>query len=1548
MQCSRAVGTPTLCLSCRQFRSADETRCPDCGGALVEDMPSTRNEMVDAIVRERMEALLTTWAHQGALSQRAAKRLLATITPKPAQPASATGDLVEPPAREAPRARDRRAKESSPVASPAPPPEPAQPSHEAEHEHHEPARLFAETDVVHGAVEALTALDTTAVPSRWETEVRPLLYENIGWFIGTLFVIAGSVYGVREAWRTLGGVARHLIVAAALLGYHAGFVGIARLLAPRSATTGRVLGGIATALLPVVFVALSSLTALAPAVGVGASLVCAAVTALTLRSVARRFDSSASLSAVMLPLLVAEVPMSSLAVDAWARVALCFVGVAVTARAAHQTLPEAAPEGVEPGIHPLVAAVYATLALAIFALSGASDGGGDFTFLAPAFALWVAVFAAVIAGVAATPGAARRSPPAASVVEVLSLAAVAIATIWGAGLALKVDPLRTIPGALASATALVATLAFVRSAKRHGGALHFVPLAATAATTFATRAIAPVDPAWWTFGAMLAPSVAMLVASRYDGEAHVRARTVVTRWSVVLSIAIGVAAIGVGAAAYGPLERWTATAAAFAVLSLSAHASTASRRLALHQLGALAAVISVFTAVIPTLTAAARFADVVAMGSRVTLAATALASVIGMFLGPRDATGEKRSVGATVCDSLASTAHTGFVITVLSMAAWISAWDPVSRPRVVEGGVLLALAALVAFVGKGFAYGDLRGSDVALWAAGGSVALSAVANRIGRPLPPEVVGWRLSVIAVALWLLARLLVATGPRIATWLRRPARGRNYHLVAHAGVFALGLLLVVDAMLVGSPSIERALLVTPPTMLLGAALAAMLLGRSTRVGAGNFVAHGLAIMGAALLAVQGSPAGRPSVSVLTINAPHWVPAGSEAARDAMRWSDPLAMLVSGSSIAPVYSLAVLGVAITAALFGLEATLLARSKFARRGASSLLLGDGEIELPAVFLETPWVWSAIAATLVSLSIAWRPDLVVASLVALSGALLLGARARRAGAALATVGVIDVIHAVAAREASLPWWTGVATMTLATALVYVGPPIAKRYAVEPAKVFDRVHTLATLTSVVAVIDALATLQPPTASWFAADLAWGAALGLVGRWMRSPSLPITLAVATWATAVAASQWRGVARRDGDTARMSAISALLAGVSACAGLTVAWSVERANSTLTVPFARGFEALRVIGAPLALTAALTASATHVAGRLTAPRSEPMARGVRVGRDVWLAASVGFLALFSALSRYVPEAPPSLAVPVAVAAMTVGVITAGHAAWREATGRHVYFVQTAIVAVYGVVRSELARDLAPEVDAIFALTMGFLLVGVTVQARRAGIPPVAVATRRFAALLPFAVALILPQEASVSSALAAAASALLYAALGWVERSRLMGSLGAAAANLALLLFALSSGISGAEVWLAPMGLFVLALSQIFASTLQHGARVALRVVGALLLYLPAALQIALQVGNARDGIYPVVFGLACLAGVAAGMLMQIRAYLALGVGFLVLDVVANLAHAGLRDHRVGFLVLSLSGIAILGGMVFTTLRREAFRAWIGRWRTRLRGWD
>jgi hypothetical protein len=92
----------------------------------------------------------------------------------------------------------------------------------------------------------------------------------------------------------------------------------------------------------------------------------------------------------------------------------------------------------------------------------------------------------------------------------------------------------------------------------------------------------------------------------------------------------------------------------------------------------------------------------------------------------------------------------------------------------------------------------------------------------------------------------------------------------------------------------------------------------------------------------------------------------------------------------------------------------------------------------------------------------------------------------------------------------------------------------------------------------------------------------------------------------------------------------------------------------------------------------------------------------------------------------------------------------------------------------------------------------------------------------------------------------------------------------------------------------------------------------------------------------------MYALVFGGVCLLGVAAGMALQIRAYLALGTLFLTLDVVANLLDAGLRDHRVGFLVMTLTGLTIVGGRVLATVKRQEWELVMARVRTQLRGWD
>ncbi len=62
----------------------------------------------------------------------------------------------------------------------------------------------------------------------------------------------------------------------------------------------------------------------------------------------------------------------------------------------------------------------------------------------------------------------------------------------------------------------------------------------------------------------------------------------------------------------------------------------------------------------------------------------------------------------------------------------------------------------------------------------------------------------------------------------------------------------------------------------------------------------------------------------------------------------------------------------------------------------------------------------------------------------------------------------------------------------------------------------------------------------------------------------------------------------------------------------------------------------------------------------------------------------------------------------------------------------------------------------------------------------------------------------------------------------------------------------------------------------------------------------------------------------------------------------GFFTLDVVANLVRASLRNQRLGFFLLSASGLSILGGMVLYTLQKDRVHQALGRLRARLRKWE
>ena len=358
---------------------------------------------------------------------------------------------------------------------------------------------------------------------------------------------------------------------------------------------------------------------------------------------------------------------------------------------------------------------------------------------------------------------------------------------------------------------------------------------------------------------------------------------------------------------------------------------------------------------------------------------------------------------------------------------------------------------------------------------------------------------------------------------------------------------------------------------------------------------------------------------------------------------------------------------------------------------------------------------------------------------------------------------------------------------------------------------------------------------------------------------------------------------------------------------------------------PLVLGAAAYTYAPSPLLLVlAALVAHATS----FVAP--EPARASTRVGRELLLVGAAVLLAF----------GPGPLGYVIAIA---IGL----HAIAAQRTVRHVYFVELLVVGLYATLTRSL--DLAPVLEAMLGLGYGFTLLGGATLTRRLGLTDVEIATRRFLAVLPVLVGLLTLEAApSDTTALFALVASVLYATAAFTNESRAFAAAAAVAANGALVFFALAQGLDGIEIWLAPLGLVVAIMAQIFAPSLPPSARNILRVAGGVLLYLPAGLKVVRRLGAAEDPTYAVVFGTACLAGIAIGAALRIRAYLALATLSLVLDLIANLVHAGLRDHRLGFVLLSATGLAILGSMVLVTLRLEDARRTLDTIRRRRGAWE
>nr|WP_233585670.1 hypothetical protein [Corallococcus sp. CA054B] len=1553
-------------------------------------------------------------------------------------------------------------------------------------------------------LEAVIALDEGDNPPRFN--------EYIWWFLGAVLVLGGSLMGVREAWRALGGVPRQLIVTGALLGYHAAFIGLGAFLARRSRSAGRVLAGIGLGLLPVVFIALSALVALTPRVGVPTALGVTAIALLPLRAAGRLWPgaSATTFAVALFPSLLAGLPLMGWDDAPWLRALCAFAGVVAlgaslwrarvaaagegaleasraaeagaveaspwqaraadagegaleASRAAEAGAVETSPRRARAGSASFAgvgAALYGALWLVVFCVASGPSGFDALEPGAPLFTglvLWAVALGAVVAVGASSEAVRAAHPRAAPVFETLAHAVVASGALAGALGAFSVFPGEDAWVDTASICApVLAALVFFLLEFRRRALVHPAVMASLLAGVLVARVQAPDDPAWWCFGVAAVASGLMLLA-RVTLSGVLRPRMLA--WSVVVSLATmpafsvlawtqgtnapwpqaytgaviafaahfagrwkwrGLHYLGGVALLFGALSAvdgtpWLASSAAsLGVFSLAAvlyglgglaQSAWLERQglrdafrpledlsLAIAALGVaralgvapalpdvLAGVAEPFSTVlacVPTAVATAVLllrvrrdgsrlvGFVAAMGlaltvsqglgtvsdfasARAALVAAGLAfgfALFAMLRGPGLDTVKGRRLldvfplpfGARgrplFTDGFAGAALVQAVLAVITLIHWVAQPDSAERPVALLAGVLLSAGALLAFVSRGFVVFQMRGSVVTLALSGGFIALTGAVNRAGRPLPPDVSAWRVPLIGIALWVLALGLRRVGPWVAQRLERPKHGSLYHLVPHLGVAVLAVLLLRSAVVVGLPGPSRALGLVPPLLVLGPALLTILLAASFR---SRVLAHWglvLGLPGAALWAAQQSLLGSPLVALRPPDG-QWIRATAEhLISPSLGWLHPDAWMPPGSTHVLLWEQGFAGIAAAGLVYAVFAVAVARVD-AGRAFFRRLLSLGTDDRPGPFLDALSRETLTAVVLVAVAAFFQPGVLAADLVLATGAVLFVGGARGRGRGVVGLGLLLLVHALAHLMPHLEPWPGPTLALLGLGVVVVAPWLAKRRGHDEGRTRLRAHLSVLPYFIAATVYALAVEGHTSSTMAVPVLVMEMLSGLTGEWLMSFAVPLTLGLLSAALLVAGFQWRGA----------------LAGFIAGLGTMVAGGAVVATGLAFLAQARApwdptyLPLFTRSGAELALAAAGSALALHVTRRVTSRRRSDVAGGMGWGRDLWLVAGAALLAAVAVGGQASEDV-----LPVALAAIGLAVGVSLHAAWREHTGRHVYFVQLAVVGVYALVRGLYAQGLRPEHDALFALSLGFVLVGVTVLARRAGVRPVERATRRFAALLPIAVALILPGDATGDAALLAGGSGLLYAALGAVERSRMFGAFAAAACNLALLIAALAFGLEGLEVYLAPLGLLLLMMGQLFTSSLPHAARNVVRILGGLLLYVPAAAKLTASLGESEDGTYAIVFGAVCLLGVAVGMALRIRAYLALGTLFLLLDVVANLLDAGLRDHRIGFLVMTLTGLTIVTGRVMATLKRQEWDLLLRRVRVQLRGWD
>ena len=187
-----------------------------------------------------------------------------------------------------------------------------------------------------------------------------------------------------------------------------------------------------------------------------------------------------------------------------------------------------------------------------------------------------------------------------------------------------------------------------------------------------------------------------------------------------------------------------------------------------------------------------------------------------------------------------------------------------------------------------------------------------------------------------------------------------------------------------------------------------------------------------------------------------------------------------------------------------------------------------------------------------------------------------------------------------------------------------------------------------------------------------------------------------------------------------------------------------------------------------------------------------------------------------------------------------------------------------------------------------------------------------------------------------------------LLYGLIALRRRSFGWGILAALAANAGMWALLAHNGVSAAvhpQVWVIPVALIVLVSEHVHRRALRREVSSGLRYLGIGMLYLSSAADMFIaQVG---ESIWlPVVLAVLCVAGIFAGIMLRVRAFLFIGAGFLLLDIFAMIWHSAVNRNQTWVWYVSgiVLGVAILALFAIFEKRKNDVHTIV----EQLRKWD